>query len=205
MSTRAASTSRRLRAALRRFLRGGDASATVEYALIFVPLMVMIFFIFEMAMAYHWALAAQKGVENGVRYAVTLAPIHASLIAADGTVARYEKAEAARAGDLCYFGTNCTSLVTVSCQGGSLMGDDCDAGRLGQLLQVVGAHAYGLEPENLMVTYEESGLGRATETVIPIVTVSIGAREFPLGLSLLGIDTKLPAVSASLVAENLGR
>ena len=56
-----------LAAAMARFRRDQAANATVEYVLVFVPLMVMIFFIFEMAMAYHWALAAQKGVENGVR------------------------------------------------------------------------------------------------------------------------------------------
>jgi Flp pilus assembly protein TadG len=187
------------------FRRIEDASATVEYAVIFVPLVVLIFFTFEMAMAYHWALAAQKGVENGVRYAVTQPPIRKDLIdPEDGSVVTYRLAGTAVAGDLCYFGTNCSEIPTVSCTGGAAMAPECDANRFGQLLQIVSQQAYGVEPENLTVTYEESGLGRATETVIPIVTVSIASREFPFGLSLMGIDTRLPAVSATLVAENLG-
>ncbi|GIX13964.1 MAG: hypothetical protein KatS3mg118_1923 [Paracoccaceae bacterium] len=189
---------------LGRFLREEGAAATVEYVLVFVPLMVMIFFIFEMTMAYHWALAAQKGVENGVRLAVTQLPIHSALIDSDGTVARYQRVGAARPGDLCYFGTSCTTIPTVTCRGGSLLDPDCSAERMAQLMAVVAVHAYGLQPESLSIRYEESGLGRATEPVIPIITVSISSREFPLGLSLLGIDTRLPAVSATLVAENLG-
>jgi hypothetical protein len=166
--------------------------------------MVMIFFIFEMAMAYHWALAAQKGVENGVRLAVTQLPIHNSLIDSDGTIVKYQMTGSTEAGDLCYFGANCTAISSVTCTGGSSLSGDCSATRMAQLLQIVGEHAYGLAPESLSITYDESGLGRATETVIPMITVSISAREFPLGLSLLGIDTRLPAVSATLVAENLG-
>lgn len=189
---------------LRRFRRDEEAAATVEYVIVFVPLMVMIFFIFEMAMAYHWALAAQKGVENGVRFAVTQLPVHASLIDTDGTIVKYQKTGSTEAGDLCYFGTNCTAIAPVTCTGGSSLAGDCSAARMAQLLAVVSVHAYGLEPESLSITYDESGLGRATETVIPMITVSISSREFPLGLSLLGIDTRLPAVSATLVAENLG-
>jgi hypothetical protein len=189
---------------LGRFAREEGASAPVEYVLVFVPLMVMIFFIFEMAMAYHWALAAQKGVENGVRYAVTQQPVHTGLLDPGGDLMRYAPAAGAEAGDLCYFGTNCASIPKLVCKGGAAMGPDCDAGALSRLMSVVGEHAYGLEAESLSVTYEESGLGRATETIIPVVTVSIAARDFPLGLSLLGIDTKLPPVSATLVAENLG-
>ncbi|MEM9050000.1 MAG: hypothetical protein AAGC92_14925 [Pseudomonadota bacterium] len=176
----------------------------MEYVLIFVPLIVMIFFIFEMAMAYHWALAAQKGVENGVRYAVTQTPIHNSLVDTDGTIVKYDMTGSTEAGDLCYFGTNCTAIASVTCTGGPSLASECDAARMSTLLSVVSEHAYGLDAESLTITYDESGLGRATETVIPIITVSISAREFPLGLSLLGIDTRLPAVSATLVAENLG-
>jgi len=194
----------RLRRAVLRFRREEDASATVEYVLIFVPLMVMIFFIFEMAMAYHWALAAQKGVENGVRYAVTQAPMHSSLIDTDGTVVKYQLAGSSKPGDLCYFGTYCSQIATVTCTGGASMAPECNAAFMARLLDVVSQHAYGLDAESLTITYAESGLGRATETVIPIITVSISSRDFPLGLSLMGIDTKLPAVSATLVAENMG-
>ncbi|MEL6233214.1 MAG: TadE/TadG family type IV pilus assembly protein [Pseudomonadota bacterium] len=194
----------RLAPALRRFLREQRAAATVEFVMIFVPLIVMIFFIFEMAMAYHWALAAQKGVENGVRFAVTQTPLHDSLIANDGTIIKYEISGSTDAGDLCYFGSNCTQITSVTCVGGASLAAECDAARMSALLSVVSEHAYGLDAESLTITYDESGLGRATETVIPIVTVSISAREFPLGLSLLGIDTRLPAVSATLVAENMG-
>lgn len=188
----------------RRFLRDENGAATVEYVLIFVPLMVMIFFIFEMAMAYHWALAAQKGVENGVRFAVTQRPLHDSLIDTDGSIVKYTITGSTKPGDLCYFASNCSSVATVVCSGGASLAADCDASAMAQLLSVVSEHAYGLDADSLTITYEESGLGRATETVIPIITVSISAREFPLGLSLLGIDTRLPAVSATLVAENLG-
>jgi hypothetical protein len=187
-----------------RFRREEDAAATVEYVIVFVPLMTMIFFIFEMAMAYHWTLAAQKGVENGVRFAVTQLPIHSGLLDDEGRVVIYQKSGGATPGQLCYFGTNCSAIATLSCTGGAALAPECEATRFGQLVQVVAQHAYGLDPADLSITYEESGLGRATETVIPIVTVSIASREFPLGLSLLGVDTMLPAVSASLVAESLG-
>lgn len=189
---------------LRRFAREEDASATVEYVLVFVPLMVMIFFIFEMAMAYHWTLAAQKGVENGVRYAITKPPIHSALLDSGGDILKYTKNSAAAPGDLCLFGANCSTIATVTCTGGTGLAAECDATEMAQIVQVVSTHAYGLAAEDLTITYEESGLGRATEPVIPIVTVTIASRDFPLGLSLFGVDTRLPTVSASLVAENLG-
>ncbi len=190
--------------ALRVFARDDRGAATVEYALVFTLLIGLIFFIFEMAMAYHWALAAQKGVENGVRMAVTQRPIHSALIGPDGAVLTYARDGGIAAGTLCYFGDVCAAIPTVSCVGGTRLAPECDAARFTALLQVVGRHAYGLAPENLSVTYSESGLGRATETVIPIVTVSISAREFPLALSFFNVETKLPLVSATLVGEYLG-
>lgn len=187
----------------RRYRKDESGAATVEFVLVFVPLIMIIFFIFEMAMAYHWALAAQKGVEKGARLAITQLPVHDTLVDTNGRIKTYDLAGTTVAGDLCLFTGRCTYVPTAVCTGGIYLDGACDATRFATLLSAVSQHAYGLRPENLTVSYRESGLGRATEPFVPIVTVTISSRAFPLGLSLFSVDTQLPAVSASLVGEFL--
>lgn len=194
-----------VRKALRRFRDDRDGAPSVEFVIIFGPLIFLFFFTFEIALAYHWAIAAQKGAENGVRLAVTLAPVHTGIrdtnpinngamivgTSATGVV-----------GGACHLG-NCEAIATVTCSGGAVAAPQCDPTTFNPIYNAVRELAYGITPEDVSVTYENVNLGFAGDAYVPLVTVRIEPRAFALNLNLFGVNTVLPGYEASLVAEDL--
>ncbi|MEL6679840.1 MAG: TadE/TadG family type IV pilus assembly protein [Pseudomonadota bacterium] len=221
----------KFRISLKRFRRDTEGAATVEFVILFLPFMSLIFFIFEVAIAYHWALSAQKAVEQGARAATVRAPVATSLIRTTGfgdAVIQRPKIAGALDGGACYLG-NCEVVPTVSCTGGAQLGAACDADQFNEIFQVVRKLAYNVDPEDVTITYEDVLLGYAGDPYVPLVTVSIRQRERTvISLSRLFFNTEkvsakdgaqtvalsaaedqtqfnpdLPMVSASLVAEDL--
>ncbi|MEM9011869.1 MAG: TadE family protein [Pseudomonadota bacterium] len=180
-------------------------AATLEFVIVFGPLIILFFFIIEMAFAYHWAIAAQKGVENGVRVAVVQAPVHSDLLDPGGGPARVRRVETAVLGDeggSCAAG-NCVTIADETCQGGTLAVAECSTTDFQKIFQAVSRLAYGIAPEDVSITYRDVNLGYAGEPYVPLVTVRIEPRAFALDLNLFGGETTLPGYEASLVAEDL--
>lgn len=201
----------RLSALWNRFWQDDRGGPTIEYTIIFGPLMFMMFFVFEMAVAYHWALSAQKAVETGARTAAVSAPAVNEITIESGIRARVVNRDLSEDGTLggpCYLG-HCAPMPTVWCSGGTRLAENagsgmtCDAARFQAIYDSVLAMTYSVAPEDVTIIYEDLDLGFAGEPYVSMVTVSIRARAFPLALGLFGTNTQLPAVSASLVAEDL--
>lgn len=196
---------------LRAFGKDDSGNAAVEYSIIFLPLVFFVLFIFEMSLAYHWIISAQKGVERGARQASVMVPVVNELTRPTGLGPRVITRDVANGGDLggaCYL-SHCTPLPVVGCSGGTRLSENdgggitCDAARFQDVFQEVKLFASEVEPEDVTVIYEDLELGYAGEPYVALVTVQIRARAFPLALGLFSSDTQLPAVSASLVTEEL--
>ena len=196
-----------------RFFRDISGAATVEFVIVF-PVMFFFFgFILLLATDFFWMLTSQKAVERGARTAITRLPVADALVD-QGRVVNYVTNSGVLAGTSCEPQGNCVAVPTYSCRGGSYIDADpaaeCDATRFGDVFAVVQNLAPNtIQPEDLTITYEDSGLGRATESYIPLVTVELSQSRF-LG-SFRWIDSffdvgspSQPTVAAALVGESMG-
>ncbi len=204
-----------LRLNFKNFLKGDTSgSATVEFVIIFPVLFFFVGFILLLAFDFFWMLTSQKAVERGARLAVTMLPVPDALIE-QGRVINYTLTTSADDGEPCLPGGNCAAVPTYSCRGGTYINQStspyCNVTRFNQIYDVVRNLApNSIVPADLTVTYEDSGLGRATESYIPLVTVELQQtrvlssftwleRFFPI----LG-NTAVPTVAAAFVGENMG-
>lgn len=191
----------------RRFLRNVAGAASIEYVILLLPLIALVFLSFQIALAYHFALTAQKAVELGARIAAVRDPVNTALPA----VNELAPDSGFSAGDPCALGA-CLAPADGpwTCSGDNLTGD-CDATAFAQVFDEVARVAYLLDPSDLTVTYSYGALGFAGGPFTPIVEVSIRERPFLQFFFNLafgsGEDTSrelnLPAVAASAIAEDL--
>ncbi len=188
------------------FGRDDSGAATIEYVVLLLPLIALVFTSFQIALAYHFALTAQKAVELGARIAAVRDPVHIAM------PTRNEIAPGARAGDPCALGGCVAPGGPWRCSGNEVSGGDCSAAAFATIFGEVGRIAYLLSPEDLTVTYSYAGLGFAGGPFTPIVEVSIEERPFFLQFFFnlafgSGEDASgalnLPAVAASAIAEDL--
>lgn len=217
----------KLRTQLRRFIRQDEAgNATVEFVIVFPVLMMLVGFIFLIAVDFFWTLTSQKAVELGARAAITRLPV-ADVLVNHGRVVSYEMmrdtpgdittnyASGTQSGTPCEPGGYCEEIAAVSCRGGVHLdtGPDalCNAQRFTAIYDAVMEIAPGSTlPADLTITYTDSGLGRATESYIPLVTVTLDQSRQLHSLAWLKrfISTApqgtAPTVTASLVGEHLG-
>lgn len=196
-----------MRSFLRRFARDEEGSSTIEYIVLLLPLLALVFTSFQIALAYHFALTAQKAVELGARIAAVRDPVHTGLPASNEIETGFVE------GDSCALGA-CVAPVggPWSCSGADLETANCDAVAYEAIRAEVARVAYLLDPEDLSITYYYGGLGFAEGPFTPIVEVAIEERPFFLqflfNLALADPDQEadelqLPAVAASAIAEDL--
>ena len=173
--------------------------------------MLFIFFIFEVSLAYHWALSAQEAVENGVRRAAVNAPVVNELTRSNGlTLSTINRTvgPGVVVGGACFEG-NCQPLPTMGCSRGLRLAENvplgisCNAARFDGVFDEVARLALVIEPEDLTISSQYLDLGYAVAPYVLEVTISIRSRAFPLALGLFGHQTQLPAVAATLVTEDL--
>lgn len=205
-----------MRATLKRFLKDRDASATVEYVVLFLPLIALVFTSIQIAMAYHFALTAQKAVENGARLAAVRDPVYGPDLLPEINAAVI----GASTGDECARRINGVSPCAAPvgspwvCTFADLDGPNCDRAAFEDIFNEVSRLAYLLEPENLVVSYRYAELGMANGPFIPLIEVTILERPFFLqfGFSLTyegggdGGDAEvqiLPAATATAIGEDL--
>lgn len=202
--------SRKISHFLRRDTSGG---ATVEFVIVFPVLFFFVGFILLLAIDFFWMLTSQKAVERGAREAITRLPI-AEVLIDQGRIINYALTSSADAGEPCQPGGNCAAVATYSCRGGTYINQNpaasCSSASFAEIYNIVLDLAPNtILPEDLTITYEDSGLGRATESYIPLVTVEL--QQARILSSFQWIDkffavgtTAQPTVAASLVGEHMG-
>lgn len=198
----------------REFQRRQDGGATLEFVIIFPVLIFLILFIFLLAVDFFWMLTSQKAVERGAREAITRLPVADTLVA-QGRIMNYQTISGALPGTPCQPGNICQAVTTYTCRGGSFINADpsanCDTDRFNEIYNVVLNLAPNtILPEDLTITYQDSGLGRASESYIPLVTVELQQARILSSFKLIdqffavGSPTQ-PTVAAALVGESLGQ
>lgn len=155
-----------------RFWKEKGAAATVEFVVLFLPMIALVFTCFQVALAYHFSLTAQKAVEVGARVAAVRDPVYKFL---PGT---NETAPGQQDGEPCAFG-NCVNDTTIyTCEGANLSLAECDVEAFNAIFQEVAAFAYLLQPEDMNISYQYARLGKARGPFTPLITVSIVERPF---------------------------
>ncbi|WP_316016051.1 TadE/TadG family type IV pilus assembly protein [Roseobacter sp. HKCCA0434] len=199
---------------MRRFLRDEQGAATVEYVIIFVPLIMLIFLIFQVAIAYHWALSAQKGLELAARTAAISAPVHEDL-QLDGpfgiTAINRAVSSGSDSGDPCWvvLGTEtvtdadgnsvtvdrtaCEYVPTYTCRGINItegMDPDeavppgCSYSHFKRIFDEVDRFAYQIDTGDLAIQYQDVGLGNAGQPYVPLIVLAIDPQSMPIVLRL---------------------
>ena len=194
------------------FLKDRKASASVEYVVLFLPLIALVFTSFQIALAFHFALTAQKAVENGARIAAVRDPVYHR----DYLPHKNEPAPGAVTGDACAINNKCLTPAGGPwiCTHADLSEPECDADAFKEVFDEVASVAYLLNPDNLIVSYAYYELGFANGPFVPLVTVTIAERPFVLQFFFnlaYGQDQEagsqeaglLPAVQATAIAEDL--
>lgn len=211
----------------KRFLRDDEkGNATVEFVIVFPVLIGLVGFVFMLSVDFFWTLTSQKAVERGARAAITRLPVADALVD-HGKVVLYQMehdtpgdittnyATGTQAGTPCEPGGFCMDIPTYSCRGGTYLSQNpaaaCNAQRFTAIYAAVMELAPGsILPGDITITYTDSGLGRATESYIPLVTVSLDQSRQLLSFNWLKTffgstaNGTAPTVTASLVGEHLG-
>lgn len=193
---------------LRTFVRDQSAAASVEYVLLLLPLLALVFTSLQIALAYHFSLTAQKAVELGARVAAVRDPVHRAL----PTTNEINTATGAQAGDFCAAGGCVDPGGPWACNGGALDPSNCNVGAFTAIYDEVANLAYLLDPDDVTITYSYRLLGIADGPFVPVVEVAIEERPFFLQfLFNLAFATEdgeaealtLPGVAATAIAEDL--
>ncbi|MEL7465878.1 MAG: TadE/TadG family type IV pilus assembly protein [Pseudomonadota bacterium] len=209
---------------IRSFLSDRRGAATVEYVVLFLPLVALVFTSFQISLAYHFALTSQKAVENGARFAAVrdAAVVRGDALGQMPMIKELSRTapSTAEVGDACSVAGTCAFANTSnngpwSCAGADLASPTCNAAAFDAIYQEIASLAYLLQPEDVVITYRDAGLGFAGGPFVPVIEVSI--LEKPFFLQFLfeatafggnadqarpGVET-LPAVTATAVAEDL--
>lgn len=187
-----------------RVLRDRSGAAAVEFSMIAMLLIVLIFGIIDFSMAFWQWNSAEKATQFGVRLAVTTSPVASGLEAFD-----------CKTNSIAY-GTFCSDpgaakLPTVLCRGdtvscsGGYAYSAVDFAPIAARMQTVYLQ---LLPENITIQYADSGLGFAGRPggPVPAVTVCLQNMNFDFTIinGLLGFGTiAMPPFCATLTAEDM--
>lgn len=190
------------------FLRKDDGSAAIEYVALLLPLIALVFTSLQIALAYHFALTAQKAVELGARIAAVRDAVHVGLPSTNELVT----GSTFTAGMACGFGACVDPGGPWTCSGATIASDaNCDVAKFNEIRDEVARLAYLLDDDDLSITYSYGLLGFADGPLVPIVEVAIVERPFFLqfffNLAFGGDDDSfevtLPSVAATAIAEDL--
>lgn len=192
---------------LRAFGRNENGSAaTLEYVVLLLPLLALVFTSFQIALAYHFSLTAQKAVELGARIAAVRDPVFTAL----PDVNTLNNNGEFEIGDACAAGACEDMGGPFTCTGEDVGSELCDATAWAAIAQEVANLAYLLDPDDLSITYFYGALGFAGGPFTPIIEVRIRERPFFLQFFFnIGIgesdgnEVGLPSVAATAIAEDM--
>lgn len=183
----------------RRFASGTSGATTIEFVVVFLGFIAMIFFVIETTLYQFSVASLEKAAQAGVRAAVTSPPViggvPARIAKESGGVFGYKCSDAA---------AQCVSFGTVSCTGGT-----CSATPFNRILAHMRGFNGRIAAENVTITYSDVGLGFAGGPTVPMVTVRIDNVPYENGIfGLLLADATglaaLPRRAATMTGEDLG-
>jgi Flp pilus assembly pilin Flp len=184
---------------LRRFSSNTSGATTIEFVVVFLGFIAMIFFVIETTLYQFSVASLEKAAQAGVRAAVTspavIGGVPARITKAPGGIFGYKCSDAA---------AQCISFGTVSCTGGA-----CNATPFNRILAHMRGFNGRIAAENVTITYNDVGIGFAGGPTVPMVTVQIDNVAYDNGIfGLLLADATglavLPRRAATMTGEDLG-
>ncbi len=171
-----------MNAKFRSFLKDERGATTVEMIIIFLPLMILVLTIFEIGIAYHFTLTAQKAAQVGARFVVTRDPVHTGMPSANTIHYRY-----GAYGDACYQGGAIGTDACLDPGGpwvcdGAALSAQCNSARFNDLLTEMQRLYPSITADDVTVGYYYHRLGYAGGPMVPEVRVTIKSRPSPLQL-----------------------
>jgi hypothetical protein len=195
-------------------LRASDAGASaVEFALVFPLLLLLTFGIIEFGLVLYQMNMAEKATQLGVRKAVTWDPVAVELATFTPT------GNGVGAGDPLPVGLQIDIVCQSSgCTGtGAIASPTFSSAAFNDIVSEIASVYPQIEPENVVVTYRNIGLGfvgKPGGSVVPAVTVSL--RDLTYDFILLDAAVSIasfgqvdmdefiyPSFSATLTGEDL--
>ncbi|MEO1686374.1 MAG: hypothetical protein AAFU61_00545 [Pseudomonadota bacterium] len=201
----------RLPRALRRFAVDRQAGPSLDFLLVFAPLIGLIAFAMQIGIGYFLNLSATDAAQRAARLAATLPPAHCAALRnaegeqvhalADG-FAFLPPTPAARA---CLASpTPCAPLPGEwTCKLSEAGDGTCGVKEMEAIAEA--ARLPGVKLEDLSVTYRDSRLGEAGGPVMPLVTVKLKQRDLSIGSMFSDGPVDLPTITATVAGEALGR
>jgi hypothetical protein len=189
-----------MRPRLRNFGLKQDGSTTLEFVVVFIGFIAIMFFVMEVTLYLFFMASLEKAAQAGVRAAVVSRPAvfgFPSTIGASG---------AGAAGKSCSDPSNpCVAFDDYVCD----RGDDCHPGRFRRIVDHMRGFNGQIDEDNVTITYTDVGIGFAGGPTVPMVTVTVRGIPFQTGIAglLLGDigDAVLPPRSASMTGEDLAQ
>jgi hypothetical protein len=196
-----------LRRSLRKFAASNDGSSTIEFVIVFMAFIAIMFFVVEVTLYLFFMASLEKAAEAGVRAVVVSPPVAAGVpmtIARDPNTGIF--------GRKCSLGGQCVPFDKVTCRGASPKAGEiaCTPAQFTRVLNHMKGFNAGVDPANVKITYQDVGIGFAGGPTVPMVTVTIEDVPYQTGiLGLLlgdvsGLAT-LPKRSASMTGEDLAQ
>ncbi len=191
------------------FLKAVDGSTTVEFVVVFLGFIAIMFFVVEVTLYMFFLASLEKAAEAGVRRAVVSPPVLSVNLVNQPTASRH-------------YGARCTPERCVSWNErgcGPNRGQPCSGRTFNEIILPEMRRFNGqIRADNVSITYRYTGIGFAGGPAAPMVTATISCVPFQAGiLGLLlgdggganGVTCSggraLPPRSASMTGENLGR
>lgn len=174
--------------------------STIEFVVLISGILALVFFVLETTLYLFFSASLNKAAQAGVRAAVVSTPVIAGLPVTNQRTANGN------------FGINCSdasapceTFAAVSCSGNS-----CDAAEFDRIFAHMNGFSGQLQPANVTISYEPTGLGFAGGPTIPLVTVTVSGVPFRTGivgllLTNTGVLSSLPTHSVSMTGEDLDR
>jgi TadE-like protein len=193
------------------FLKNNGGSTTVEFVVVFLAFIAIMFFVVEVTLYMFFLASLEKAAEAGVRIAAVSQPVVSIDLTND------------RSNNSVRYGTRCSASTCRSWNGRPPgCGPDrapCGGAAFNQILSQMRRFNGQIGPENVGITYSYTGIGFAGGPAAPMVTATISCVPFQAGILglLLGNSgggndgdgcpgmRALPPRAASMTGENLGR
>jgi hypothetical protein len=197
------------------FLRNSEASASVEFIVVFLALISTIFFVIEVTLYFFFMASVEKAAEAGVRTVVTSPNLIVSTPAYPTTNTPVGN-NAQLYGQACDAST-CNPLPERRCSGPGGPEAPCNPLHFPRILAHMRGFNGQIEGRDVTVTYSHSGIGFAGGPAVPMVTVEVSGVPFQTGIlglllrsqenqqTLAQLGGTLPARTASMTGEGLAR
>ncbi len=185
------------------YLRDERGAVTIDFVVTFLPVLVFVVTVCEIAIAYYFTSAAQKSAQLAARLAASRPPVHTGVPTENVLNPTFGDV-----GDSCYHpaGDPCVDPgVSWVCDGdGSPFPAECDEAALGAIVTEVQRLYPTLQIDDVAIGYVYRRLGTAGGAFVPEVQVEVRPQTPPVNfISLMGFIGMRPA-TASVLGEDLG-